>query len=554
MAHARTSSPLVVLALLGLAIAPLVACTGNLDAGPRFGGASGDPNDPSDPSGPRDPSDPRTPAAPIPGDRTMRRITSAEYTQTVIDVLEIAPETPLPADLRTGGLSRQGAGSATSNTLAIEQYETAARDVARRAFSEPTRARRLLGCSPTGVADAICARSGVERLGARLFRRPLSVEESDRYTSLALDASTHTGTFDLGFALAVSGMLQSPRFLHHVEIGEATAEGSTRRRYTSIEMAARLASFVWNSIPDDTLLDAAASGALLTDDGLRLELARMLRDPRAERAMLSFLDEHLDVDHLEGGVPDEGSTAGIATRMREELHRVLAHAIFEAPETRWRDLFDADTTYVDAALADYYGLPAPGGSGYVATRVPDAQRGLLARGAVVASHGHGGNTSPTLRGLFVRTRLLCGVIAPPPAGVATTIESGSGATARERLARHATDPTCAGCHSRMDPIGLALEQIDARGLFRTHEGTALIDTAGELDGLPFEDAGSLGELMRDHPETDRCLVRHLFRSAVGRRESNAEEPTFSELPSEGMSVRDMLAHVITSEGFRTFEP
>jgi len=106
----------------------------------------------------------------------------------------------------------------------------------------------------------------------------------------------------------------------------------------------------------------------------------------------------------------------------------------------------------------------------------------------------------------------------------------------------------------MDPIGLGLEQLDARGLFRTHEGGVEIDPSGELDGLPFEDAGSLGELVRDHPETDRCLVRHLFRSAVGRAETRDEEPTFTHLPRTDMSVRDMLTYVILSEGFRTFEP
>ena len=137
---------------------------------------------------------------------------------------------------------------------------------------------------------------------------------------------------------------------------------------------------------------------------------------------------------------------------------------------------------------------------------------------------------------------------------ATTIDTSAGATARQRLSRHATDPVCAGCHGRMDPIGLGLEQIDGNGRFRTLEGGETIDPSGELDGLPFEDASSLGELMRDHPETDRCLVRHLFRSAVGRAEIAAEEPTFSTLPSEGMTVHDMLALVIVSDGFRTFEP
>jgi len=528
----------------------LLACTGHLDAGPRASGRAGEPSNPGAPPG-TGPS-PSVPA--VPGDRAMRRITAAEYAQTTHDVLETGPTVPLPADLQTGGLSRQGAGTVSVNPLAAEQYETAARDVARRAFADTSRARRLVGCVPGGIADAACARAGIERLGARLFRRPLSDDEASHYADLALAGASHTGSFDLGFALAVSGMLQSPRFLHHVELGEPLEGQGARRRYTGLEIAARLASFLWNSVPDDALLEAAALGTLFTDDGLLAQLDRMLRDPRAQAALLSFFDEHLGVEHLDAAVPDSMGTEGIAQRMREELHRVLTEAIFERPETRWRDLFDADATYLDPTLAAHYGLSAPAGAGFSRVALPAARRGLLALGAVAASHGHGGNTSPTLRGLFVRQRLLCGAIPPPPAGVATTIDTASGATARERLARHATDPVCAGCHGRMDPIGLGLEQIDARGRFRMLEGSATIDPSGELDGLPFEDAGGLGELLHDHPETDRCLLRHFFRSAVGRAEVAAEEPTFSDLPSGGMTVRDMLAHVVTSDGFRTFEP
>jgi hypothetical protein len=537
--RSRITSHLVLALTLALA-----GCTGTLDAG-VLGGSRGTGSGSGTGTGTTGP----IPEA-QPGDRVMRRITAAEYVQTVTDVLEVTPTAPLPEDLPFAGLSRVGAGRVTTNTLAAEQYEAAARDVAMRAFADPARARRLSGCHPTGPADATCARTAIARLGARLFRRPLTEVELTRYADLVLAGAAQTGTFDGGLALATSGLLQSPRFLHHVEIGEAI--DATRHRYTGLEMAARLASFLWNSVPDDALREAAARGDLDREEGLRAELARMLRDPRARVAMMRFFDEHLGLDHLEEAVPDVGDTAGIAVLMREEAHRVLEAAIFDAP-TRWRDLFDSDVTYVSPPLATYYGLPAPSGSGWSEVRVPAAQRGLLARGGVVSAHGHGGRTSPTLRGLFVRTRLLCGSIPPPPAGVATEISSSLGTTARERLSRHASDPTCAGCHGLMDPIGLGLEQFDARGLFRTHEGTALIDPSGELDGLPFEDAGAMGEVLRDHPVLDSCLARHLFRSAVGRIETLDEEASLDAraLPADP-TVLDLVAVVVTSDGFRFF--
>lgn len=550
----------VLLLLLGglpLGGLPLGGCTGTLEAGGLAGGTPG--TGPGTGPGAGTGSGPGTGSGtgalpePVPGDRVMRRLTDDEYVQTVRDVLEVAPEVALPADLAFAGLTRVGAGRVTTNPLAAEQYEAAARDVALRAFADPARARRLSGCNPTGPADATCAGMAITTLGARLFRRPLTEAERALYTDLALRGAAETGSFDRGLGLAVSALLQSPRFLHHVERGAPVEGSSTRHRYTGSEMAARLASFVWNSVPDEALLEAAARGELDALPGLRAQLERMLRDPRARAAMLRFFDEHLGLDHLEESVPDVGDTAGLAPLMREETHRVLEAAIFDAP-TRWRDLFDSDVTYVDATLARHYGLPAPAGTGFAMVRVPPAQRGLLARGAVVSAHGHGGRTSPTLRGLFVRSRLLCGSIPPPPAGVATDIVAGSGATARERLSRHATDPSCAGCHGLMDPIGLGLEHFDATGVFRTHEGAALIDASGVLDGLPFEDAGAMGEVLRDHPVLDGCLARHLFRSAVGRIETSAEETLFEAraLPADP-SVLDLVVHVVSSEGFRFFD-
>lgn len=534
---------------LGVALALCTACTGKLD-----GGTASTPSNPNNPNNPNNPGTP-IPSA-VPGDRLMRRVTATEYAQSVQDVLEIAPSGTLPVDVKVAGLSRVGAGSATINALAVEQYEAVAHDLGPRAFSDSARARRLSGCTPTGVSDSACARTAVTRIGSMLFRGPLSEADITRYTNLALAAAAQVGSFDGGLGLAVSGMLQSPRFLNHIEIGEAIEGSATRRRYTGYEMAARLASFLWDSVPDQALTDAAASGALLTDDGLRTEATRMLADSRARTAVVRILMEHLDMDGLESSVGDEGATAGVAAAMREEVRRVLEANTFDEDGSLYRDLFTRDTSYVNGPLAAHYGLSSPTGASFELVTLPANRRGLLSLGAVVASHGHGGRTSPTLRGLFVRQRILCTDIPLPPPGVPNDLSLAAGPTARDRLMQHATEPSCAGCHLAMDPIGLGFEQFDVTAAFRTQENGADIDPSGTLDGTAFTDAASLGAVVHDHPALDACLAKQLFRAAAGRRESTSEQTTFRspQVPTTGLSIRDILFYVILSEPFRTFEP
>lgn len=486
----------------------------------------------------------------------MRRITATEYSQSIEAVLEVAPTGALPVDVEVLGFSRVGAGTTSINALGAEQYETLANEVARRAFSDSARARRLSGCTPTGESDATCARTAITSLGARLFRRPLTEAEISLYATLATNAATHVASFDGGLALAVSAMLQSPRFLNQVEVGEAMPGSDSRRRYTSYEMAARLASFLWSSLPDSMLNEAAARGDLLTDDGLRTQVTRMLADPRARTAIVDILEEHLDLKNLELAVPNSGETAGLASAMREEVRRVLEAVTFDEPSTRYRDLFTRDTTFVNGLLAAHYGLSAPTGTAFQSVTLPANRRGLLSLGAVLASHGHGGRTSPTLRGLFVRQRLLCGVVGSPPPGVGTELPMSSGATARERLALHVANESCAGCHLAMDPIGLSFEQFDSIAAFRTQENGANIDPSGDLDGAEFADAVSLGAAMASHPALDACLAKNLFRAATGRREAVSEESTFdfAMLPSGDLSIQDLISYVVLSQAFRTFQP
>jgi hypothetical protein len=207
-----------------------------------------------------------------------------------------------------------------------------------------------------------------------------------------------------------------------------------------------------------------------------------------------------------------------------------------------------------------YRLPVATASGWDPYIFPEeSQRaGLLSHISFNALHSHPGRSSATLRGKFVREVLLCQDIPTPPANIDFSIvENTEGAlrTARERLEKHVSSPACAGCHTLTDPIGLALESFDAVGMLRDEENGALIDTSGELDGIAYDDAVGMGQALRDNPELGPCLVRTLFRYAVGRGPEAGEEALLESLAerfaNSGYRVSELLREIVLSDGFRT---
>ena len=233
-------------------------------------------------------------------------------------------------------------------------------------------------------------------------------------------------------------------------------------------------------------------------------------------------------------------------------------------ETRgdYRDLLTSRETFVDPLLAIVYRVPAPNleGFGRVTLPVESRRRGLLGQASILALHSHAVTTSATLRGLFVRETLLCGEIPDPPPGVVTVIPEATGdtPTLRDRVAIHLQDPVCSSCHALMDPIGLSLEQFDAIGQFRTEEGGAVIDASGTWLGRRFEDAADMTERLRNDPAFLACFPRTVFRYAMGRLDTPADEVTLEELEADFASqeyrVLDLFRAVATHPSFRVFSP
>jgi hypothetical protein len=334
-------------------------------------------------------------------------------------------------------------------------------------------------------------------------------------------------------------------------------------------MASRLAATFWESVPDDTLLDAAEAGSLATADGVKAQAERLLADPRAQRSLASFTTELLAISHLDQAEKDGTMfptwRESLKEAMREELERRVIDQVF-VQKGDFLALFDDRKTFVNDDLAEFYGLPVTGQPGFhPAEFPPDSKRaGLLGAGAVLAGHGLPQRNSPTARGKFVSEMLLCRNIPPPPNNVPPLPpQAGPDVTMRERLAVHRQAAVCASCHAMMDPIGFGMEDFDSVGLHRTMEGTVPVDASGSLegpglDGSTFEGLAELGAALRRQPVVAPCLISKIFSEALGRRAVRVDSAELEQLAAAFTQSQNrldqLLVALVTSESFRFAEP
>lgn len=504
--------------------------------------------------------EPFEPAPPV-----LARLTAAQYRSSLEDLLgEGLPPTPVEADTNPYLFFNIGAARTTLSELGAQQYEEAAMAVTEAVFADSGRRDALVGCTPAAPGDA-CARAFLERFGRRAWRRPLGEEELDRWVAASADLAE--GDPWRGLRLATAGLLQSPNFLYRVELGEPDPDDPSRRRYTSWEMASRLSYLLWNTTPDDELLAAAERGDLLTDEGITAQATRLLQDPRARRAVQAFFAQYLDLGRL-GGVELDPAvypawSPTMARSMRTEIELLVDDLVFRRDEDI-RKLFSTRRTFLNPELAALYGVDAPGATAiaFVPIELPaDGERaGVLTLGAFLAMNAHQTETSPTLRGKYVRERVLCQEVPAPPDDVDLNLQMGGEAarTLRERLEQHRNDPACASCHAFIDPPGFLFETFDSSGALRTEDSGYPIDASGDLDGMPLSGARDLAELLRDDPRVSACIVEQLYRHAQGRLDARSEAAALVELEEafaeSGYRFRDLLLALATSEAFRTVAP
>jgi hypothetical protein len=345
-----------------------------------------------------------------------------------------------------------------------EQYQKAAETVAAEAVSSLD---KLTGCGQNRTNA--CARNFIDDFGKRTFRRPLTQQESDSLFEMFRQTRS-TYNFRAGVRMTLKVMLQSPAFLYRLERGEpADQPGDPVVALSDWEIATRLSYLLWNSAPDQELLAAAEAGKLSTADDIEIQARRMLSDRRARDTMTEFYLSWLGLDGLdELQVPDEAFDDAMRESMTAETRAFIDQVIWE-DHGNYQRLLTAPFGFVDRNTAALYGVDAPQGDGLVRHDMDTSKRlGILSQPAILASHSEG--APPVYRGLFVLNAFICGTVPAPPADFIDPPETYEGQPEREIAQARMAHAQCGACHKPMEGLGLAFNQFDGLGRFRTMDG------------------------------------------------------------------------------------
>jgi hypothetical protein len=416
--------------------------------------------------------------------------------------------------------------------------------------------RRIFMCRPaTAAEEEPCARTIVTTLARLAYRGQASDEDVQRLMSFYATGRKE-GNFEKGIQLALQRMLASAKFALRVERDPANAKPGSVYPLNSLDLASRLSFFLWSSIPDDGLLKAAEEGKLRTPAVLRQQLRRMLADPKAEALVTNFAGQWLYLRNLKNMVPLSTEFVDFDDNLRRafEQEAELFFASIMRENRNVLDLMDANYTFVNERLAKHYNIPGVYGSHYRRVTLTDeARRGLLGKGAILMVTSHTDRTSPVVRGKWVLDNLLGAPPPPMPANVPPLDENGQQAgrvlTMRERMEVHRRNPVCANCHKIMDPIGLAMENFDAVGSWRTREGGThgtAIDASGVLlDGTKVDGIVSLRKALLRNPEIFvGTFVEKMMTYALGRGVAATDMPTVRQIVRDGASQNYRFAAMV----------
>jgi len=413
--------------------------------------------------------------------------------------------------------------------------------------------RRIFVCKPSSAAEELpCARRILSTLARRAYRRP--VNETDIRDLLPFyERGRKEGTFDLGVQKALERLLVSSQFLFRIEREPANVAAGAAYRVSDLELASRLSFFIWSSIPDEELLDAAAAGRLKDPKVLEQQVRRMLADSRSESLVTNFAAQWLYLRDIAAKQPDEILFADFDETLRSAMQReteLFVSSVFRENRSVL-DLLRANYTFLNERLARHYGVPNVKGSYFRRVTFPEGsvRGGLLGQGSVLTITSYSTRTSPVLRGKWVLENLLSAAPPPPPADVPslkTETAPGKPLTLREAMIQHRAAPTCAGCHARMDPIGFAMENFDAVGRWRERDGQQPIDATGVFpEGTKFEGIPGLKkELLRQPEQFVGTVAERLLMYAIGRNLQYYDAPTVRAVMRDAEPANHTLASLV----------
>jgi hypothetical protein len=424
--------------------------------------------------------------------------------------------------------------------------------------------QKVFSCRPTRAGEErACGLETVARLAQNAYRRPVSDDEVNGLMAF-FDVGFERAGFEEGVRMALEAILANPSFYFHIEREPAGAKPGENYRLSEVELATRLATFLWSAPPDQELLDAASRGRLSNDRELERQVRRMLADPRAEALGPRFAAQWLRLQDLYKVRPDPNFFPNYDENLADAMHREteLFFSYLVQQDRPFLEFMTADYTFVNERLARHYGFQNVAGDQFRRVEYPDdTRRGILGQGSVLVLTSISSRTSPVLRGKWVMEVLLGTPPPPPPPNVPRLEETGQSnagrvLTTRERMEMHRSAEMCRSCHRFMDPIGLALDNFDVTGKWRMRENGSPLDTRGELyDGTPVSTPTELQAALLKRPiPLVRTFTENLLTFALGRHLQYYDQPTVREIArqaeADGYPISSFIMGVVKSDAFR----
>ena len=509
------------------------------------------------------------------GTTPVRRISRIEYNNMVRD-LGLDPNGTQPAnqfvaeqkiDTGKAGNFNTNTYATVSGTLMNQQYIEAAEGLASAVVANSNTLTNLTGCS---TQNATCAQQFITTFATKAFRGQLDSAETTNLDNLY---TTVSGKFDFatGIQAVIEAVLTSPRFLFVIEFGQSGGSGAAIP-LTPLELATRLSLYLWRSLPDQTLTDAANNGHLANATDVATQATRMLADARAKAALQDFANQWLDIENMDAVTKDtqfKKWSAQVAQDMHTETLTTFAQSVLGNSD--YKTLLTSSSSYISANLAMFYGVTGGSPSFNSATTVnttANPRMGILSQGSVLAAHAHTSVPSPTKRGRLIRQQILCeevpdppaavnGVAIPPPPAMVT-----SGTTRQAYMTHFSGNGTCAGCHQYMDYIGFGFDNYDATGAYITTENGNMVDPSGQFVPYPgnstdlsttFSNMSDMITQLSMSAQVMQCFALEELRYALLRSESDADacsaQQIYQAFMTSGYNLQKLIVAVVSSDSF-----
>jgi hypothetical protein len=496
------------------------------------------------------------------GSAPLRRLSHAEYQATIRELFAdlAVPAPDVLHDPAEHGFENR-AELLNPSPLLLEQYLAAAEDIAVRVAEKPA---GFVPCTPSSDAEEqSCGQQFVAQFGAKVFRRPLTDQETKHYSAF-FEQQRAASDFKGAVQLTTEVLLQSPQFLYRFEFGE-DGEPGDRIKLTGYEIATRIAYLVSGTLPDQNLYDAAAGSALDSADEREAHARRLLASPRAGDMLVEFHRQWLDFDRLEQEPKDPATypsyDEALKQAIREESDRFVRKIMWEGDGTL-ASFLTSTQAVVNEPLAKLYGVSISGSDWQPVTLDSTERAGWLTRANFLASRAHQLQGSPPLRSVFVLEKLFCLPPPDPPANAnlsepALSLGSGEAKTNRELFEERIAPAECKGCHSQIDTIGYGLEHYDAIGAFRTLDNGKPVDATGELKGVDVEGTFvggvALSQRLAQSRQVQDCVAENWYAYALGRTLEEQDECQRTRLKQSladaGGDIRELLVAVVRSPEF-----